>query len=47
MDGYAVRAADVAGATAETPVTLPVTAEIAAGDTGGVRARSPAPASGS
>ena len=33
MDGYAVRAADVAGATAENPVTLPVDAEIAAGDT--------------
>jgi molybdopterin molybdotransferase len=30
MDGYAVRAADVAGA----PVTLPVDGEIAAGDTG-------------
>src|SRR5258708_14783687 len=34
MDGYAVRAADVAGASAENPVTLPVDAEIAAGDTG-------------
>jgi len=34
MDGYAVRAADVAGASAESPVTLPVDAEIAAGDTG-------------
>jgi molybdopterin molybdotransferase len=33
MDGYAVRAADVAGATEERPVTLPVDAEIAAGDT--------------
>jgi molybdopterin molybdotransferase len=33
MDGYAVRAADVAGASAENPVTLPVDAEIAAGDT--------------
>jgi molybdopterin molybdotransferase len=33
MDGYAVRAADVAGATDERPVTLPVDAEIAAGDT--------------
>ncbi|MGH3275448.1 MAG: gephyrin-like molybdotransferase Glp, partial [Streptosporangiaceae bacterium] len=30
MDGYAVRAAEVAGA----PVTLPVDGEIAAGDTG-------------
>ena len=34
MDGYAVRVADVAAATEENPVTLPVTAEIAAGDTG-------------
>ncbi|HEX5302283.1 MAG TPA: gephyrin-like molybdotransferase Glp [Streptosporangiaceae bacterium] len=34
MDGYAVRVEDVAAATEETPVTLPVTAEIAAGDTG-------------
>lgn len=33
MDGYAVRAADVAAA-AEAPVTLPVDGEIAAGDTG-------------
>jgi molybdopterin molybdotransferase len=33
MDGYAVRAADVAGATSESPVTLPVTGEIPAGDT--------------
>jgi len=33
MDGYAVRAADVAGATEEHPVTLPVDAEVAAGDT--------------
>jgi molybdopterin molybdotransferase len=31
MDGYAVRAADLAGASAEQPVTLPVTGEIAAG----------------
>ena len=31
MDGYAVRAADVAGATDETPVVLPVVAEVAAG----------------
>jgi molybdopterin molybdotransferase len=34
MDGYAVRIEDIAAATAENPVTLPVTAEIAAGDTG-------------
>jgi molybdopterin molybdotransferase len=34
MDGYAVRVADVAAASAENPVTLPVVAEIAAGDTG-------------
>ncbi len=33
MDGYAVRAADVAAATADSPVTLPVAGEIAAGDT--------------
>jgi molybdopterin molybdotransferase len=33
MDGYAVRAADLAAATAEHPVTLPVTGEVAAGDT--------------
>ena len=32
MDGYAVRAADVAGASAEHPVELPVTDEILAGD---------------
>jgi molybdenum cofactor synthesis domain-containing protein len=31
MDGYAVRAADVAGATAAAPVQLPVVAEVAAG----------------
>jgi molybdopterin molybdotransferase len=37
MDGYAVRAADVAGASADTPVTLPVRGEIAAGDTGDYR----------
>ncbi len=37
MDGYAVRAADLAGATAEAPVTLPVRGEIAAGDTGDYR----------
>ena len=34
MDGYAVLAADVAGATPERPVTLPVRAEVPAGDTG-------------
>jgi molybdopterin molybdotransferase len=32
MDGYAVRAADVEGASAEAPVTLPVLETIAAGD---------------
>ena len=31
MDGYAVRAADVAGASAETPVTLPVDYDVPAG----------------
>jgi molybdopterin molybdotransferase len=34
MDGYAVRVEDVAAATADKPVTLPVVAEVAAGDTG-------------
>jgi molybdopterin molybdotransferase len=34
MDGYAVHAEDVAKASADTPVTLPVTGEVAAGDTG-------------
>jgi molybdopterin molybdotransferase len=34
MDGYAVRVEDVAAATGENPVTLPVVAEVAAGDTG-------------
>jgi molybdopterin molybdotransferase len=34
MDGYAVLASDLAGASADSPVTLPVTAEIAAGDIG-------------
>jgi molybdopterin molybdotransferase len=34
MDGYAVRVEDVAGASEEHPVTLPVVAEVAAGDTG-------------
>ncbi len=33
MDGYAVRAADVAAATADSPVLLPVTGEVTAGDT--------------
>ena len=33
MDGYAVLAADCAGAGAEAPVTLPVVGDIAAGDT--------------
>ena len=37
MDGYAVRAADVAGAAADAPVTLRVAGEIAAGDTGEYR----------
>lgn len=32
MDGYAVRAADLAGACAQKPVRLPVRADIAAGD---------------
>jgi molybdopterin molybdotransferase len=31
MDGFAVRAADVAGASADAPVTLPVTGEVRAG----------------
>lgn len=34
LDGYAVRAGDVAAATADGPVTLPVTADIAAGAPG-------------
>ena len=33
MDGYAVRAADLAGATPEHPVVLPVVGDVAAGDT--------------
>jgi molybdopterin molybdotransferase len=37
MDGYAVRAADVAGASQDSPVTLRVTGEIAAGDIGAHR----------
>src|SRR5208282_5309607 len=34
MDGYAVHVEDVAAATEENPITLPVVAEVAAGDTG-------------
>ncbi|MGE5287674.1 MAG: gephyrin-like molybdotransferase Glp [Micromonosporaceae bacterium] len=34
MDGYAVRAPDVANASAGHPVTLPVVGEVVAGDTG-------------
>ena len=34
MDGYAVQARDIEAATNEAPITLPVTSEIAAGDTG-------------
>jgi molybdopterin molybdotransferase len=34
MDGYAVQASDVALATERAPVTLPVTGEVVAGDTG-------------
>jgi len=34
MDGYAVRVEDVAAASEDRPVTLPVVAEVAAGDTG-------------
>ena len=37
MDGYAVRAADVAGAAQQAPAMLPVAGEIAAGDTGTYR----------
>jgi molybdopterin molybdotransferase len=33
MDGYAVHAADIAAATGQAPVTLPVTDEVPAGDT--------------
>ena len=33
MDGYAVRAAELAGASPTAPVTLPVDGDIAAGDT--------------
>jgi molybdopterin molybdotransferase len=35
MDGYAVRAADVASASEQTPVRLPVVGDIAAGSAGG------------
>jgi molybdopterin molybdotransferase len=34
MDGYVVRVEDVASASEQTPVTLPVVAEVAAGDIG-------------
>ena len=34
MDGYAVRVPDVASASQDSPVTLPVVGEVAAGDTG-------------
>ena len=34
MDGYAVRSADVGGATPQTPVVLPVVGDIAAGSGG-------------
>jgi molybdopterin molybdotransferase len=34
MDGYAVRVEDVAAASQDSPVTLPVVGEVAAGDTG-------------
>jgi molybdopterin molybdotransferase len=37
MDGYAVHAADVAGAAKGAPAALPVTGEIAAGDIGAYR----------
>src|SRR5918997_6049374 len=40
MDGYAVRHADVAGASATSPVTLPVVGEIGAGQ-GGLLALGP------
>jgi molybdopterin molybdotransferase len=33
MDGYAVRAAELAGASPQTPVALPVDGDVAAGDT--------------
>ena len=37
MDGYAVRARDLAAATEDHPARLPVRGEIAAGDTGTTR----------
>lgn len=37
MDGYAVRAADTRGASADSPVSLPVTGDIPAGDTRSLR----------
>ena len=37
MDGYAVRAVDVADASGESPAALPVAGEVAAGDTGAHR----------
>ena len=37
MDGYAVHAADLAAATEDSPVRLPVRGEVAAGDTGSYR----------
>ena len=46
MDGYAVRAEDVAAATEATPVTLPVTARSRPATPGRTRS-SPAPPSGS
>src|SRR3954454_20836966 len=36
MDGYAVRVEDVATATADAPVQLPVVGDIAAGSRGGI-----------
>ena len=36
MDGYAVRLADVESATEQTPVTLPVVGDIAAGSNTGI-----------
>jgi molybdopterin molybdotransferase len=40
VDGYAVRAADVAGATAEWPVRLDVVGDVGAGEPGSIRVRS-------
>lgn len=39
MDGYAVRLADVAPATEDAPVRLPVVADVAAGSTAAIRLR--------